>query len=366
MLRVLRAAARAHEAPLPRTIAHAAGLRRRGWRLGELAMLGLLDPGTDPDDAPWALRGAELEALQEALNPPEAIPLAEDKVRFAEVCREHGLPAPPLVAVLERGADREATAREWAGRLERIAPQELVVKPAAGHRGLSVRLLRRVPEGVRDHRGRTLGWEALARELAAERWPVVLVQERVHTHPALRRLTDEDVLHTLRVVTLVDEKGPPRIIMSVMRIAVGREPVDSFRSGSTANLVARVRDDGTLAAPAALAPSGFGLVTTDDHPASGERITGLAVPHWDEACALARRAAEVLAPLRTVGWDIAPTPDGPALIEANGWWAQLPDPNFPSGPGAGPHPALAALRGAVAARGAGKPGAPRGPRPASP
>jgi hypothetical protein len=36
--------------------------------------------------------------------------------------------------------------------------------------------------------------------------------------------------------------------------------------------------------------------------------------------ALAERAARTFFPLRTVGWDIALTTDGPALIEGNPFW----------------------------------------------
>ena len=62
---------------------------------------------------------------------------------------------------------------------------------------------------------------------------------------------------------------------------------------------------------------------------------------WEEARALALRAAAAFAPLRTVGFDIAPTPAGPVLIEANAWWSWLPDTE------GGPDPVLAALRDAV-------------------
>ena len=36
--------------------------------------------------------------------------------------------------------------------------------------------------------------------------------------------------------------------------------------------------------------------------------------------ALAEQAARAFLPLRTVGWDIAVTPEGPTLIEGNPFW----------------------------------------------
>lgn len=41
---------------------------------------------------------------------------------------------------------------------------------------------------------------------------------------------------------------------------------------------------------------------------------------WEEAFALVRGAAPHFLPLRTLGWDIAITPDGPMIIEANAHW----------------------------------------------
>jgi hypothetical protein len=53
----------------------AARLARRGWDLGEAASLGLLDPRGGPARERWAVRRAELAALQERLCPAGAGPM---------------------------------------------------------------------------------------------------------------------------------------------------------------------------------------------------------------------------------------------------------------------------------------------------
>ena len=274
ILRRLQGAARAHHAPLPRVALRAWRMTRRGWHMGDLALLGLLDPVRGPERERWAVRRGEFERLQEVLNPASAVPLVQDKQVFEAACRDRGLPTPEIDAVLERGDDREATVRAWARALEDHARADLVVKPVSGQRGIGVRILRRVPGGVDDNRGSTLTWMRLARELEAGPGETLIVQPRVFCHPDLRALSGRDALQTVRIVTLLDDEGRARILYALLRIAVGEELMDGFRaadSGSTGNLIARVEEDGTIALPVAASPSGFGLIRVPRHPVTGRR-----------------------------------------------------------------------------------------------
>jgi hypothetical protein len=329
----LAAAGRHHGAPFHRVAGHAFRQTRRGWRLGELAMLGLLDPDRGPDRAPWAVRAAEIERLQEALNPPEHVPVCEDKRRFAEFCARAGVPAPRHLAVLERDEDPAATVLGWSRVLAAEgARHDIVVKPVDGHRGVGVRVLGRARGALADHHGRPLDPIVLARRLAAEPWAAYVVEERVRPHPALRELTGHDYLSTLRIVTLAEADAPARVVGRLWRIGTGGEPVDSFRSGATRNLCAEVGEDGRAAVPLALAPSGFGLERVPVHPATGRVVEGYRVPDWERARDVALHAAEALRELPSVGWDVALTDRGPLVIEGNAWWAWLCDPQAKSEP----------------------------------
>jgi hypothetical protein len=105
VLRRIRGAARAHRAPFARVALRALRLTRRGWHMGDLALLGLLDPRGGPARERWAVRRGELEELQERLNPAAAVDLIQDKLAFARTCHERGLPTPPALAVLTRDPD---------------------------------------------------------------------------------------------------------------------------------------------------------------------------------------------------------------------------------------------------------------------
>ena len=76
-----------------------------------------------------------------------------------------------------------------------------------------------------------------------------------------------------------------------------------------------------------MAPGGYGLVRVAVHPATGAVLAGRAAPGWEAARALALRAAEAFTPLRTAGWDVAPTDHGPVVVEGNAWWGATGDPD---------------------------------------
>ena len=57
----------------------------------------------------------------------------------------------------------------------------------------------------------------------------------------------------------------------------------------------------------------------DRHPDTGAVFAEVTVPFWDEVRDITARAAPAL-PLGSLGWDVALTPEGPVLIEANYSW----------------------------------------------
>lgn len=57
--------------------------------------------------------------------------------------------------------------------------------------------------------------------------------------------------------------------------------------------------------------------TFASHPETGVVFDGYPIPMLDEAIAMAKEAAMVIPEMRHIGWDIAITPTGPAIIEGN-------------------------------------------------
>ena len=323
---------------------------------------GLLDLAV-PEEAQAACIGtAGLRSLQERVNTPQRECLSEDKSLFYPYCSGLGLPVPALYAVLGQQAGYTPSRRALVGRQAWVAfladdlPEHCVVKPAFGYLGFGVRVLRRVGGEFLDQDGRKLAPAALYDELAADRtFRTFVFQERLSPHPELVRLSGSPAVQTIRMVTYVED-GEVECNHAFLRIVVGTNMVDNYRDGKTGNVTAYVDvRDGRLRE--GLGPSANGVVLTRlrHHPGTGVAFDGFRLPLWEEAKSLVEKAAILFLPMRCLGWDVALTPSGPVLVEANMWWDPSNlfgvDPS-PPGPGLGPLALLLERLSASARRGA--------------
>ena len=118
------------------------------------------------------------------------------------------------------------------------------------------------------------------------------------------------------MTSFVSGAGEVQIVHAGLKIGAGGGNVDNFRSGSTGNILAEIDlTTGVLGRP-------LGAVS-DVHA-----LEGAVVPDWREACDLVRTAALHLLPQRTMGFDIALTPRGPVVVEANRGYDPFPTPRF--------------------------------------
>ena len=309
---------------------------RRGFTLDEAFTLGLLEPSRTAAELDDHVSKRRMIGLQASLNPNEFWYLTEDKAIFYRLAESLGLPVPRLHAILcqsgpgwTRTGDVLGAPGDWARFLESGAPDEFVVKPARGYHGHGVRLVRR-RGSMLDVAGSGPTTAAdLCRELVADRrFHIHVVQERLRDHPDLPG--DGSALQTLRIVTLVARDGRVRVLNAQFRLAAPGNAIDNFADGTTGNLLAIIGlEDGSLGPiirPGARrvlerVPAG----TLDGAPPAGARL-----PYWDEIGAVVSEAAPHFLPMRAIGWDVAITPDGPRIVEANIWW----DPPTPQ-PGMG-------------------------------
>ena len=137
----------------------------------------------------------------------------------------------------------------------------------------------------------------------------IMVEQYIHQHPDIAALYPLSV-NTIRLVTIMDDKGEVHIVFSSMRLGNGKM-VDNLNSGGMATLVDS--ETGIINKPAA-DKDGFEYPT---HPYTGVTFVGSKVPFYRESVEMVKQAARKVPSLRYLAWDVAVTPEGPLLIEAN-------------------------------------------------
>ena len=300
--------------------------RMTGCRPSEAHRDGLSDPATPAERLAGTIAKAGLLALQLRLNPSSHRVLAMDKAVFYLLCEGLGLPVPRLYAVID--PDRRNPGGEVLGTrvsvhalLQRV-DGDIIVKPARGVYGHGISAYSRTPMGFLDRRsGEMLTVDSLASSLGANRTDRVIVQERLRNHPDLTDLSGSETLQTVRIRCLVTSTGDVKMGGSFLKLAVGDQVVDNIDGGRTGNFLAAVRlETGRLCTPVAYSTGGLGVDAVDRHPRTGRFLPQFEVPLWTEAKALAKNASLAFLPLRTIGWDIGLTPEGPILVEGNPYW----------------------------------------------
>ena len=231
-----------------------------------------------------------------------------DKVGFAARCRAHQLRTVPVVATAIDG-------RVAVLESEHLPLSDLFVKPISAAGGTGAERWDYVDGRYLNEDGQSLDERQLLDRLCRQsRFRSQLVQTKVANCAELRDLNN-CALTTVRVLTCLDEEDRPEIIAAVLRMAVGNNHrVDNIHAGGIAAPIDLVT--GKLG-PASDLGMDAGLGWLDRHPDCGGWIRGRTVPRWSELCDLAKRAHKCFDDRIAVGWDIAPTEDGPIIVEGN-------------------------------------------------
>ena len=139
-----------------------------------------------------------------------------------------------------------------------------------------------------------------------------LFQERLSAHPDIAKVCG-DRIATARLLTVIQD-GEPEIIATAWKIPGGTNVADNF--WRTGNMLATV-DTETGTVDEAIRGVGIKRETVFSHPDTNEAIAGLTLPDWQAAKTLVLSASRLLSDTWMIGWDIAFTPDGPVIVEAN-------------------------------------------------
>jgi hypothetical protein len=239
--------------------------------------------------------------FQVRVNPPEYLAMISDKGKTCAVLRKSGTAcAPTIVSIGAAGelSDGFGSSIEPAQAIQLIAEAggQLFCKPIDGGTGDGA--------GIIDADALNTEFLARARNL--------VVQPLFVNHPDLDRIFS-GCLNTVRVDTLIE--GDDVVIgAAALKLGTGTAQVDNWAKGSIA--IGVDLTTGRLAR-SGVTKAEFGRVRYIAHPNTKVVFSSVVIPHWNEVKELARRSALALRPHRSLGLDIAITPTGPLVIEAN-------------------------------------------------
>jgi hypothetical protein len=299
------------------------------YRPVEAFQNGLLDPDRPISVFSRFASRSRMVEVERRLNPSSWAPLLEDKGIFYRYCMSAGIPIPELLALfLKRTAGWTSAGRPISGRenwcrffLEQCPP-EFVVKPSRSAYGKGMRVIRREDGEFVDSSGFRYSPEALYESLVLNPdFESFVIQKRVYNHPELQRLSGAEGLQTFRIVTVVDIHGRVQLASASLKIIVGNNVFDNHCHGLSGNLLAEISPtDGSIVGVRHDTVDGSGMQEVACHPVTGIRFIGFRIPSWDRICATIRRVVPEFLPIRTIGWDVALTPDDLVFIEGNIWY----------------------------------------------
>ena len=254
----------------------------------------------------------------EADGTEHAAAVLKDKFFFSLVAQALGWPAPRTIAVLEPSRLTLLHPRSsvsYATFIEQAEAVDGFVKPVGGQKGTGAFALR-----VSGGEALIDGEPARPDEVAALISGRFLLQERIVQHSDLAALHSSSV-NTVRLVTVLRD-GRAEPLAAILRIGAGGSPVDNWSGGGL--IVELDLETGALRGRGVF-KSGYGGDElyggyVDEHPDSGIQLDGYPLPMIPDAVRLARQVHVDMGGPRTVGWDLAFTPNGPVIVEGNSHW----------------------------------------------
>jgi len=204
-----------------------------------------------------------------------------------------------------------ATFNEWLGRdwLDlRIASETEFVDFVGSHNPIMVKVVDSMSgAGIEKYSEEELAdAHALYRQLIDNRQ--FLVEAFIQQHPGMSALCPTSV-NSLRMITFFDGTDV-HVLEAVLRMGNGAD-VDNYGRGG----MYTVLDEKTGIAHYGAFDKFANTFT--NHPQTGTPIVGFQIPLYDEVLSTLDTVARVIPQIPYVGWDVAISTTGPAIIEGN-------------------------------------------------
>lgn len=241
--------------------------------------------------------------------------VAEDKLVMSAMVDAAGLPQPETLATIDRTARRHgelgkiATATELRDLATSHPGGSLFLKTVGGMVGQGAMVVEAADaETITATGNEPMAYDAFLDKVIGPR--SYLVQKRMENHPDIAPFLSG--IATIRFPNFMRDDGPLIPCVAMKLPSSGNVTCAYWRPG---NLAAEIDAETGLIVRLAHRDGPF----SDEIPDHPERpgLVGLKLPFWNEARALNDAVARLFAPISYNSTDIALTPDGPVLVEAN-------------------------------------------------
>jgi len=288
--------------------------------LPEYYSTGLFDPTLTMEDKREYVGRIGSWQINDWLNPAKLTQsrvFVADKVMYTALLRQLGLPTTKTQAVAAKARNFGSipalrdpdTLRHF---LTHDAVFPLFGKPCEGRGSVGSALLAGVEDGqIVMGNGRRADLVGFCAEVFADYPEGFIFQTALTQHQTLSDVAGPAV-GSMRIVTVRDS-DQPRVLYTVWKVPSPDAMSDNFwQSGS---MIAQVDTNGHVGQ--CRIGTGLDGRYIETHPVSGARFDTVQVPHWDAVQQVACDAHALFPEFGVIGWDMAVTPDGPAIIEAN-------------------------------------------------
>lgn len=137
-----------------------------------------------------------------------------------------------------------------------------------------------------------------------------IMEEAIVQHPKMKALHPDSV-NTIRFMTLV-ENDNVKLLGASLRIGNGKI-VDNGGIFVSVNMETGKVDS--------IGHNKF-VERFEKHPITNHILEGFQIPFWEEVVEMCMKAAFEIPEIKSIGWDVAITENGPLLIEGNTKWSR--------------------------------------------
>ncbi len=269
-----------------------------------------------------------------ALNNRRWISVLENKLLFFHYYSQFKLPVVNVYGFYypDRGFFLDGTSLrgkdDFVKWIKKSGIKDLVVKPVGSLGGKGIKIFTRVisPELALGNDGKeyTLGEifsfmdnDITARQPREDPFRGYIIEAKISQDPVMNVLSGAS-LNTIRVSTIITKHNEVLIDFAMIRMGKAGSLTDNLHQGG---YVVNIQiEKGELDEKTFGYRGEEGPWIEEKEQKVKQLFTKGRIPYWDAIVSLVKKTAALSPELRSVGWDIALSKDGPVLMEGNDNW----------------------------------------------